>query len=125
MIITKEYRHFAKSVGVYELMRTLPSLCGHMWRILYMGDWVIFMSLSFSLKQGEEENILRCILQVEFQRPEEDADSWFHLLVLHQNRAKRGPTSYIPEGFLPSFFHLVIWGHEHDCRIQPEATEKV
>ena len=57
------------------------------------------------------------MFQVEFQRPEEDAESWFHLLVLHQNRAKRGPTNYIPEGFLPSFFHLVIWGHEHDCRM--------
>ena len=63
-------------------------------------------------------------MQVEFQTPEEDPESWFHLLVLHQNRAKRGPTSYIPEGFLPSFFHLVIWGHEHDCRIQPEATDQ-
>ena len=41
---------------------------------------------------------------------------WFHILVLHQNRAKRGPTSFIPESFIPDFFHLVIWGHEHDCR---------
>ena len=65
------------------------------------------------------------MFQVEFQRPEEDAESWFHLLVLHQNRAKRGPTNYIPEGFLPSFFHLVIWGHEHDCRITPENSDMV
>ena len=64
-------------------------------------------------------------MQVEFQTPEEDPESWFHLLVLHQNRAKRGPTSYIPEGFLPSFFHLVIWGHEHDCRIWPENSDMV
>ncbi len=64
-------------------------------------------------------------MQVEFQRPEEDAESWFHLLVLHQNRAKRGPTNYIPETFLPSFFHLVIWGHEHDCRVWPENSDMV
>ena len=44
--------------------------------------------------------------------------------MLHQNRAKRGPTNYIPENFLPYFFHLVIWGHEHDCRIIPEASDR-
>ena len=44
--------------------------------------------------------------------------------MLHQNRAKRSTTNYIPENFLPEFFHLVIWGHEHDCRLEPEASEK-
>ena len=47
---------------------------------------------------------------------------WFHILVLHQNRAKRGPTSFIPESFIPDFFHLVIWGHEHDCRLLVQFT---
>ena len=61
---------------------------------------------------------------MEFETPAEDPSSWFNILVLHQNRAKRGPTSYIPESFLPDFFHLVIWGHEHDCRIVPEASDK-
>jgi len=45
--------------------------------------------------------------------------------MLHQNRAKRGPTTnYIPENFLPDFFQLVIWGQEHDCRIIPEASDR-
>ena len=60
-----------------------------------------------------------------FERPAEEAGSWFNILVLHQNRAKRGPTNYIPENFLPEFFHIVIWGHEHDCRIQPESSDQV
>ena len=61
--------------------------------------------------------------RVEFELPGDSGD-WFNILVLHQNRAKRGPTSYIPESFIPDFFHLVVWGHEHDCRIVPEASDK-
>lgn len=44
----------------------------------------------------------------------------FCMFVLHQNRADRGQSNYIMEKMLPSFLHLVIWGHEHDCRIEPE-----
>ena len=28
-------------------------------------------------------------------------------------------TSYLPENFLPDFMDLVIWGHEHECLIEP------
>ena len=73
----------------------------------------------------KEYNTFFVCLQVKFERPAEDPDSWFNILVLHQNRAKRGPTNYIPESFLPGFFHLVIWGHEHDCRIEPESSDQV
>ncbi|KAL3318105.1 Double-strand break repair protein mre11a [Cichlidogyrus casuarinus] len=54
------------------------------------------------------------------QRPSEDPDDWFSLICVHQNRAKHGPTSYLPEHFIPNFFDLVIWGHEHECRLNPE-----
>lgn len=60
--------------------------------------------------------------KVVMSRPEEDGDSWFNLLVLHQNRADRGPKNYLPESALPDFLDLVIWGHEHDCRISPEES---
>lgn len=30
-----------------------------------------------------------------------------------------GPKSYIPEAFLDDFINLVIWGHEHECLIDP------
>lgn len=33
-----------------------------------------------------------------------------------------GPKNYIPESFVPAFFDLAIWGHEHECRIDPEST---
>lgn len=50
-------------------------------------------------------------------RPKENQDSWFNMFVLHQNRAKHSATSYIPEQFLESFLDLVIWGHEHECKL--------
>nr|CAI5860717.1 unnamed protein product [Callosobruchus analis] len=52
--------------------------------------------------------------------PPEDTDNWFHLLVWHQNRATRGLKNFIPDDCLPGFLDIVIWGHEHDCRINPE-----
>jgi double-strand break repair protein MRE11 len=53
-------------------------------------------------------------------RPKENKDDWFNLFVIHQNRSKHGATNYIPEQFLDDFLDLVIWGHEHECRIDPE-----
>uniref|UniRef100_A0A182N7G6 Double-strand break repair protein n=1 Tax=Anopheles dirus TaxID=7168 RepID=A0A182N7G6_9DIPT len=47
---------------------------------------------------------------------------FFNVMVVHQNRADRGPKNYLPENALPSFLDLVIWGHEHDCRIEPEEN---
>lgn len=55
--------------------------------------------------------------------PAEDPGTWYNILVLHQNRAKHGPTNYIPENFLPEFLHLVVWGHEHECRMEPEKMD--
>ncbi|KAI7898478.1 Metallo-dependent phosphatase-like protein [Cokeromyces recurvatus] len=65
--------------------------------------------------------------RVKFMRPQPEEDGehreWldtFNLFVFHQNRARHGPTSHIPEEFLDSFLDLVFWGHEHECRITPE-----
>ncbi|KAL7741992.1 hypothetical protein ACLKA6_018249 [Drosophila palustris] len=61
--------------------------------------------------------------QVMINAPNESDEEWFHLMVVHQNRAEnRGPKNFIPEEALPSFMHLIIWGHEHDCRIDPELN---
>jgi double-strand break repair protein MRE11 len=39
-------------------------------------------------------------------------------------RNKHGMTDYIPEGFLDEFLDLVIWGHEHECLIDPTPSPK-
>lgn len=56
--------------------------------------------------------------KVEIERQEDGLD-WFNLMVLHQNRADRGPGNYISESVLPKFLDLVVWGHEHDSLVFP------
>lgn len=51
-----------------------------------------------------------------------ERDKWNNILVLHQNRARHGPNNFIPENAFPEFMDMVIWGHEHPCRIKPEET---
>jgi len=55
-------------------------------------------------------------------RPRENKDDWVNVFVIHQNRSKHGETNYIPEQFLDDFLDLVIWGHEHECRITPTSN---
>ncbi|GCC22354.1 double-strand break repair protein MRE11 isoform X1 [Chiloscyllium punctatum] len=62
--------------------------------------------------------------QVTMLRPKEDEDSWFNIFVIHQNRSKHGATNYIPEQFLDDFLDLVMWGHEHECKIAPTRNEQ-
>ncbi|KFQ17781.1 Double-strand break repair protein MRE11, partial [Merops nubicus] len=62
--------------------------------------------------------------KVTMLRPKEDEDSWFNLFVIHQNRSKHGATNYIPEQFLDDFIDLVVWGHEHECKIAPCQNEQ-
>lgn len=57
-------------------------------------------------------------------RPREEQEDWFNVFVLHQNRVDHGPKTYIAEDMLPDFLDFVIWGHEHECRILPEKSDR-
>jgi len=57
--------------------------------------------------------------KVKMMKPNDGPESWFNLFVIHQNRYPRGTTSYIKEDFLDDFLDLVVWGHEHECLIDP------
>ncbi|CAG9539564.1 unnamed protein product [Cercopithifilaria johnstoni] len=65
--------------------------------------------------------------EIRFLRPKEDTESWFNILVLHQNRPvrtrERSTGGHLPENLIPSFFDLIIWGHEHECKIDPQYYE--
>lgn len=37
-------------------------------------------------------------------------------------RVKHGPQESVPEGMFDDSIDLVVWGHEHDCRIIPEPV---
>ncbi|XP_035820730.1 double-strand break repair protein MRE11 isoform X1 [Zea mays] len=52
----------------------------------------------------------------------ESASDWFNILVLHQNRIKTNPKSAINEHFLPRFLDFIVWGHEHECLIDPQEV---
>lgn len=57
--------------------------------------------------------------KVKFLRPELYQDEWFNLIAVHQNHHGHSETNYLPENFLQNFFDFVVWGHEHECRIDP------
>lgn len=63
--------------------------------------------------------------KVKVCKPDIKDDEIFSLMVLHQNRADRGRLNYLPEDKLPGFMDFVVWGHEHDCRIQPEDNGRI
>jgi double-strand break repair protein MRE11 len=56
---------------------------------------------------------------VKFFQPGTQKDEWFNLMSVHQNHSAHTATSYLPENFLPDFMDLVVWGHEHECLIEP------
>lgn len=54
---------------------------------------------------------------------DDDPDTgWFSLLAVHQNRHAHTATSYLPEEVLPDWLDLVVWGHEHECLIEPSRN---
>ncbi|KAJ8906656.1 hypothetical protein NDN08_003146 [Rhodosorus marinus] len=62
---------------------------------------------------------------VQWKRPQAvdavNPEAWFNIFVLHQNRVQRGTTHHVTESMLPSWLDFVIWGHEHECRIDLEG----
>ncbi|XP_055606685.1 double-strand break repair protein MRE11 [Uranotaenia lowii] len=103
----------------------------------YFGKWTDLTKINISpilLKKGETKMALYGLsyigdhrlarlfneAKVFLEKPEDSG--WFNIMVLHQNRADRGPKNYLPEKSLPGFLDLIIWGHEHDCRIIPEEN---
>ncbi|XWS52000.1 hypothetical protein CRYUN_Cryun11dG0030100 [Craigia yunnanensis] len=63
---------------------------------------------------------------VQWMRPEPqegcEVSDWFNILVLHQNRVKMNPKNAINERFLPRFLDFIVWGHEHECLIDPQEV---
>ncbi|AQK50467.1 MRE11B [Zea mays] len=59
-------------------------------------------------------------MQPEFQ-DETPSSDWFNILVLHQKRTRGSPGDAISELLLPRFVDMVIWGHEHECLIDPQV----
>ncbi|XP_067306153.1 double-strand break repair protein MRE11 [Pseudorasbora parva] len=107
--------HFGRSPSV-EKLEVSPVL-------LQKGNTRIAL---YGIGSIPDERLYRMFVnnQVTMLRPREDEDGWFNLFVIHQNRSKHGATNYIPEQFLDDFLDLVVWGHEHECKIAPVRNEQ-
>ncbi|XP_007113579.1 double-strand break repair protein MRE11 isoform X1 [Physeter macrocephalus] len=107
--------HFGRSMSV-EKIDISPVL-------LQKGSTKIAL---YGLGSIPDERLYRMFVnkKVTMLRPKEDENSWFNLFVIHQNRSKHGNTNFIPEQFLDDFIDLVIWGHEHECKIAPTKNEQ-
>lgn len=60
--------------------------------------------------------------RVKWYRPGVQTSDWFNMLAVHQNHTAHTPTSYLPEGMLPEWLNMVVWGHEHECLIDPQQN---
>ncbi|KAK4696146.1 double-strand break repair protein MRE11, partial [Lecanoromycetidae sp. Uapishka_2] len=63
--------------------------------------------------------------KVTFFQPGTQKEDWFNLMSVHQNHVARTETGFLPERFLPSFLDMVIWGHEHECLIEPKYNPEM
>ncbi|KFO29213.1 Double-strand break repair protein MRE11A, partial [Fukomys damarensis] len=89
-------------------------------------DEILRLAQENEVRSIPDERLYRMLVnkKVTMLRPKEDEKSWFNLFVIHQNRSKHGSTNFIPEQFLDDFIDLVIWGHEHECKIAPTKNEQ-
>ncbi|EGG14929.1 DNA repair exonuclease [Cavenderia fasciculata] len=60
--------------------------------------------------------------QVKLMKPIESKGEWFNILVLHQNRVAHNPKNYVHEQMIDNFIDFVLWGHEHECLINPQPS---
>ena len=75
----------------------------------------------YGMSNVRDERLFRTFRdgKVKFFQPNLQKDDWFNLLSVHQNHHAYTETGYLPEHFLPDFVDLVVWGHEHECIIDP------
>ena len=78
----------------------------------------------FGISNVRDERMYRTFRDkhVTWHAPPSDDGEWFNIGVVHQNHHAHGATSYLPENFLPEMLDLVIWGHEHECKIEPSIN---
>ncbi|RAK97498.1 MRX complex nuclease subunit [Aspergillus ibericus CBS 121593] len=78
----------------------------------------------YGMSNVRDERLFRTFRdnKVKFYQPSIQKDDWFNLICVHQNHYAHTETGYLPENFLPEFLDLVIWGHEHECLINPRMN---
>ncbi|CEJ57970.1 Putative Meiotic recombination protein Mre11 [Penicillium brasilianum] len=78
----------------------------------------------YGMSNVRDERLFRTFRdgKVKFFQPSVQKSDWFNLMSVHQNHHAYTETGYLPENFLPEFMDLVVWGHEHECLINPKLN---
>lgn len=78
----------------------------------------------YGMSNVRDERLFRTFRdgKVKFFQPSTQKSDWFNLMSVHQNHHAHTETGYLPENFLPDFLDLVVWGHEHECLIDPRLN---
>ncbi|KAJ5584816.1 uncharacterized protein N7459_004616 [Penicillium hispanicum] len=81
----------------------------------------------YGMSNVRDERLFRTFRdgKVKFFQPSVQKDDWFNLMSVHQNHHAYTESGYLPENFLPGFMDLVIWGHEHECLINPRVNPEM
>ena len=80
----------------------------------------------YGMSNVRDERLFRTFRdgKVKFFQPSTQKSDWFNIMSVHQNHHAYSETSHLPENFLPDFLDLVIWGHEHECIIDPRTNQE-
>jgi double-strand break repair protein MRE11 len=78
----------------------------------------------YGLSNVRDERMFRTFRdnRVKWFAPNLQRGDFFNLLTVHQNHHAHTATGYLPESMLPDFMDLVVWGHEHECLIDPRRN---
>lgn len=78
----------------------------------------------YGMSNVRDERLFRTFRdgKVKFFQPSTQSGDWFNIMSVHQNHHAYTETSYLPEQFLPGFMDLIVWGHEHECKIDPQEN---
>ncbi|KAI9810651.1 MAG: meiotic recombination, partial [Pycnora praestabilis] len=81
----------------------------------------------YGMSNVRDERLFRTFRdgKVRFFQPSTQKNDWFNLMSVHQNHHAYTETGYLPENFLPEFLDLVVWGHEHECLINPKYNPEM
>lgn len=81
----------------------------------------------YGMSNVRDERLFRTFRdgKVKFFKPSVQQSDWFNLMAVHQNHHAYSETGYLPENFLPEFMDLIVWGHEHECLIDPRYNPEM
>ncbi|RFU30874.1 hypothetical protein B7463_g5439, partial [Scytalidium lignicola] len=81
----------------------------------------------YGMSNVRDERLFRTFRdgKVKFFKPGVQQSDWFNLMAVHQNHHAYTETGYLPENFLPEFMDLIVWGHEHECLIDPRYNPEM